>query len=131
MRTLIIFFGSVAGIYLLSLLTLFISGRKTDARAIGGFIPDCIILFKSLVNDSAVPKRYKIMLLLTLGTLISPVDLIPDFLPVVGQLDDAVLVLLALRYIVRHIGSATAIRHWPGPDASLKVLLKLASLKHK
>lgn len=129
MRTLIIIIVSLIGIYLLSLFSLFITGRKTDARAIGGFIPDCIVFFKNLITDPQVSIHYKVILVFLLGSLISPIDLIPDFIPVVGQLDDAVLIMLALRYIVKRIGKESATRHWPGPEKSLSILLKLSGLK--
>jgi len=131
MRTLIIILVSIIGIYILSLISLFVSGRKTDARAIGGFIPDCLVFFKNLIKDPAVPMHYKVMLFLLLGSLISPIDLIPDFIPVVGQLDDAILIMLALRYIVKRIGKESAVKHWPGPENSLLVLLKLSGLSRK
>lgn len=129
MRTLIIIVASLIGIYILSLFSLFFSGRKTDARAIGGFIPDCIVFFKNLITDPQVPVHYKLILIFLLGSLISPIDLIPDFIPVVGQLDDAILIILALRYIVKRIGEESATRHWPGPEKSLGILLKLSGLK--
>ena len=131
MRILIIIIASIIGIYILSLISLFISGRKTDARAIGGFIPDCLVFFKNLIKDSDVPMPYKVMLFLLLGSLISPIDLIPDFIPVVGQLDDAVLIMLALRYIIKRIGKESAVKHWPGPEKSLLVLLKLSGLSSR
>lgn len=131
MRTLIIIVASLIGIYLLSLFSLFITGRRTDARAIGGFIPDCLVFFKNLITDPQVPIHYKVILIFLLGSLISPIDLIPDFIPIVGQLDDAVLIMLALRYIVKRIGEESATKHWPGPEKSLEVLLKLSGLKKR
>ena len=129
MRTLIIIVASLIGMYLLFLFSLFLTGRKTDARAIGGFIPDCIVFFKNLITDPQVPIHYKVILIFLLGSLISPIDLIPDFIPIVGQLDDAILIMLALRYIVKRIGDESATRHWPGPEKSLGILLKLSGLK--
>ncbi len=131
MRMLIIILASLVGLYALSLFSLFITGRRTDARAIGGFIPDCLVFFKNLITDPDVPVIYKVILIFLLGSLISPIDLIPDFIPVVGQLDDAVLIMLALRYIVKRIGEDSATKHWPGPEKSLGILLKLSGLKRR
>jgi len=98
-------------------------------RAIVGFIPDCIVLFKNLVKDEEVPSRYKLTLILLVAYLVSPIDIIPDFIPVLGQLDDAAIVGLALRYILKGAGPELLAKNWPGPQSSLNTLLKLASVK--
>ncbi len=129
MRTLLIILGVALGLYLLFILVLIGLGKRTHARAIGGFIPDCIILFKRLVQDSRMSKRYKFELGLLIGYLALPIDLIPDFIPVAGQLDDAIIVVLVLRRIVKSVGVEVIKEHWPGPPSSLNVILKLAGYK--
>ena len=103
------------------------AGRGTDARAIAGFIPDCIVLFHRLLGDPRMPRKYRVVVVALLGYLALPFDVIPDFIPVVGQLDDAVVVALALRAILRGGGPDLIEQHWPGPPSSLSLILKLAS----
>jgi uncharacterized membrane protein YkvA (DUF1232 family) len=105
---------------------LLIAGRRDDARALAGFIPDCLVLVRRLLRDPAVPRRRKLLLALLLGYLASPIDLVPDFVPVAGQADDAVVVALVLRALVRGGGRELVRRHWPGPERSLEALLRLA-----
>jgi uncharacterized membrane protein YkvA (DUF1232 family) len=116
-------------LYAAVVVVLIVAGRRTDARAVAGFIPDCIVLFKRLLGDPAVPRRRKLVLALLVAYLAMPIDLIPDFIPVAGQLDDAILVGLALRGIVRGGGPDLVRRHWPGPEPSLKVVLRLAGAR--
>jgi uncharacterized membrane protein YkvA (DUF1232 family) len=61
-----------------------------------------------------------------LGYLALPFDLVPDFIPVAGQLDDAIVVALTLRVILRHVGRGMIEEHWPGPRSSLALILRLA-----
>jgi uncharacterized membrane protein YkvA (DUF1232 family) len=103
-----------------------LAGRSADARAVAGFVPDCIVLFKRLLGDSRMPRRYRAMVVAMLGYLAPPFDLTPDFIPVAGQLDDAVVVVLTLRAILRCGGLEMIEEHWPGPRSSLSLMLKLA-----
>ena len=112
--------------YLAVIVVLALTGRRAQARAIGGFVPDCAVLFARLARDPAVPRRRRLALVALAAYLASPIDLVPDFLPVAGQADDAVLVVLALRWILGGSGPALLECHWPGPDGSLAVLLRLA-----
>jgi uncharacterized membrane protein YkvA (DUF1232 family) len=105
---------------------LVLAGRRSDARAVAGFVPDCIVLFQRLLGDSRMPRRYRAVVVALLGYLALPFDVIPDFIPVAGQLDDAVVVVLALRAILRGGGIEMIEEHWPGPRSSLSLILKLA-----
>ena len=116
-------------LYAAFVLFLYFSGRRSAARAISGFIPDCIVLFKRLISDKHVALRYKIVLCLLLAYLIFPIDLVPDFIPVAGQFDDAIIVALALRLVLGGAGPELAAKHWPGPESSLQLLLKIARIK--
>lgn len=98
------------------------AGRRGEALAVARFVPDCVVLFKRLLGDPRIPRRRKLLLLVVLAYLASPLDLVPDFLPVVGQLDDAILVVLALRALMRAAGSAMLRELWPGPEASRRVI---------
>ena len=88
-------------LYALLVLALVLAGRREDARAVAGFIPDCVVLVRRLLADPLVPRRRKVVLALLLAYLVSPIDLVPDFIPVAGQLDDALAVVLVLRYVMR------------------------------
>ena len=103
-----------------------LAGRSADARAVAGFVPDCIVLFQRLLGDSRMPRRYRAIVVALLGYLALPFDVIPDFIPVAGQLDDAVVVVLTLRAILRAGGLEMIEEHWPGPRSSLSLSLKLA-----
>jgi uncharacterized membrane protein YkvA (DUF1232 family) len=94
-------------------------------RAVAGFIPDCIVLMRRLLGDPRVPRRHKLMLGLLVPYLASPIDLIPDFIPVIGLLDDALLVALVLRRVLRAGGAELLHEHWPGPEESLRVVLRV------
>jgi uncharacterized membrane protein YkvA (DUF1232 family) len=108
-------------------LALVAAGRRTHARAVAGFVPDLAVLFKRLLGDRRIPRRRKLAIGALAAYLASPIDLVPDFIPVVGQLDDAILAVLILRGVIRDAGEAVVREHWPGPEASLGPLLRLAS----
>jgi uncharacterized membrane protein YkvA (DUF1232 family) len=84
------------------------------------------VLIKRLLGDDRVPRRAKVALWLVLPYLALPFDLIPDFIPVLGQLDDALLVAAALAYVVRRAGREVVAEQWPGSEAGLATLLRLA-----
>lgn len=101
-------------------------GRHAGARALVTFIPDCVILLTRLARDPRVTRRRKLLLLGLVAYVALPFDLIPDFIPVVGQLDDALVVALVLRSLVRSGGEPLIRELWPGPEESLAVVLRLA-----
>ena len=90
------------------------------------FIPDCLVLFKRLLADRRVPRRAKLALALLIAYLAMPFDLVPDFIPVAGQLDDAILVAATIAYIARVAGRETVEELWPGSARGLRVVLALA-----
>ena len=118
--------GIPLGLYVAIVLAFILAGRREDARALAGFVPDCVVLFSRLLRDRRLPRRHKLLVAALIPYLALPFDLIPDFVPVAGQLDDAVLVAFVLRRIVR--ANPDLIReHWPGPPSSLGLVLRLAS----
>jgi uncharacterized membrane protein YkvA (DUF1232 family) len=117
--------AAVVAVYALAVVALVIAGRRGDARALATFIPDCIVLVKRLLDDPRVPRRRKLLLAALVVYLASPIDLVPDFVPVAGQLDDAIVVALVLRAIVRAGGDDLLREHWPGPERSLDVIRRL------
>jgi uncharacterized membrane protein YkvA (DUF1232 family) len=120
--------GVVAALlaYVLFLSLLVVAGRRAETRAVAGFVPDFVILFRRLLADRRVPRRRKLVLAALIPYLAMPFDLVPDFIPVAGYLDDAVIVALALRHVLRGSGPELVEEHWPGPAASLALILRLA-----
>jgi uncharacterized membrane protein YkvA (DUF1232 family) len=116
----------VVAVYAAAVAALAVAGRRGDAAALARFVPDCVVLAKRLVGDPRVPRRSKVALVLVLGYLVCPIDLVPDFIPVAGQLDDAVMVALVLRHLVRAAGPQVVRDHWPGSQRSLDVVLAVA-----
>jgi uncharacterized membrane protein YkvA (DUF1232 family) len=116
--TLVVYAAALAGLAL--------AGRRGDARALATFIPDCLVLFRALLRDPRVPTRRKVLLGALLAYVAMPIDLVPDFIPVAGQLDDAIIVALVLRSMLRAGGPELLREHWPGPDRSVDVVLRLA-----
>jgi uncharacterized membrane protein YkvA (DUF1232 family) len=112
--------------YLALVATLLLAGRRTEARALARFIPDCLVLLRRLIGDQRVPRRRKLVLLALVTYLSIPIDLVPDFIPVAGQLDDVLVAALALRYALRSGGPELLRQHWPGPDQSLQAVMRLA-----
>jgi uncharacterized membrane protein YkvA (DUF1232 family) len=84
------------------------------------------VLVHRLLHDPRVPRRRKLLLVGLIAYLALPFDLVPDFIPVAGQLDDVIIVVLVLRQVLRGGGEALLREHWPGPEASLRIVLRAA-----
>jgi uncharacterized membrane protein YkvA (DUF1232 family) len=118
-------FAAVTAAYASLVVALLLLGRRHDARAFAGFIPDCIVLVKRLLGDPRVARRHKLLLAALVAYLAMPIDVVPDFIPVAGQADDALVVALVLRAVLRASGPERLREHWPGPESSLALLLRL------
>ncbi len=88
-------------------------------------MPDVIRLTRRLAADRTLPRALRVRLWLLLGYLVCPVDLIPDFLPVIGYADDAVVASLVLRSVGRSAGLDAIRRHWPGTDDGLATVQRI------
>ena len=122
---LLIAIGLILTLYALVVLAFVLAGKRQDARALAGFVPDCAVLLTRLMRDKRLPRRHKLLVAALVPYLAMPFDLIPDFIPVAGQLDDAILVALVLRRVVKKEPGLVK-EHWPGPPSSLAVILRLA-----
>ncbi len=113
-------------LWLALVLALLIAGRRALAREIASLVPNLTRLFAGLLRDGRVPLRAKIVLGATALYLASPVDLIPDFIPIVGSFDDAIVAAFALRYVLGATPAGVVSEHWRGDPATLTRLLRLA-----
>ncbi len=117
-----------AVIYASVLLGLILAGRRVAAKELATLLPNLLLLFKDLARDPRVPRGAKVWIVIGGLWLASPIDLLPEFLPVIGPLDDAVVAALVLRYLVRRAGVQVVAEHWRGEPATLARLLKAARI---
>jgi uncharacterized membrane protein YkvA (DUF1232 family) len=92
-------------------------------KDLAGFLPACLTTVRRLRNDPRVPRRAKVAILLAGLWLLSPIDLLPEFLPVIGPLDDVLVVALALRYAARSVPRPVLLEAWPADPRLLERLL--------
>ncbi len=125
--------GVVAGIlllwFVLVLALLWLGRRHGDPSRLGDvlrLVPDVIRLLRRLAADPTLPRGVRVRLALLVGYLLLPIDLIPDFIPVIGYADDALIVVWALRSVTRSVGPDALDRHWPGNPEGLAALKLLA-----
>jgi uncharacterized membrane protein YkvA (DUF1232 family) len=102
--------------------------RMDTARAVAVFVPNCAVLFSRLARDGRIPRRHRALVALLALYLASPIDIVPDFVPVLGQLDDAIVVAVLLRRLLRTAGPEILEEHWPGSASSLVRLRTLAGM---
>jgi uncharacterized membrane protein YkvA (DUF1232 family) len=113
-------------LWLLAVLVFLWLGRKTLARELLTLLPNLVRLFRGLLGDERVPRSSKVLLLLGAVWLASPIDLIPEFLPGIGPIDDAVVAGLVLRHVVKRAGPDVVRDHWRGDPRTSAVLLRAA-----
>ena len=92
-------------------------------KDLAGFLPACLTTMRRLRNDPRVPRRAKIAIILAGLWLLSPIDLLPEFLPVIGPLDDVVVIALALRSAARSVPRRVLLDAWPADPRLLERLL--------
>jgi uncharacterized membrane protein YkvA (DUF1232 family) len=115
-----------AGLMVASWAALVVLARRLPPgplRELARFIPDCLTIIRRLRGDPRVPRRAKVAVVLAGLWLASPIDLLPEFLPVIGPLDDVVVVALALRYAARQVPRELVLDAWPGDPRLLERLL--------
>ncbi|MGY1745694.1 YkvA family protein [Blastococcus sp. SYSU D00695] len=128
--TLLAVVGGVLVLWAL-LLALLWRSRPADltVREALRLLPDLVRLVERLARDREVPRGVRVRLWLLLAYLLSPIDLVPDVVPVLGYADDVVVVALALRAVVRRAGADALDRAWPGSPAGLAVVRRLAGVR--
>ncbi len=127
--------GVLAGlvvVYVVLLAALWVVARRhpesVSARDALRLLPDVLRLVRRLAADPTLPRGLRVRLVLLLVYLASPIDLIPDVVPVIGYADDAVIVALVLRSVVRRAGPDALQRHWPGSPGGLAAVHRLAGV---
>jgi uncharacterized membrane protein YkvA (DUF1232 family) len=128
-RTLLIALGIAASVWAVSIVGLLVVGRRTAAGQLATLLPNLVRLFHALVRDSRVPRSSKVLLGLAIAWFVWPIDLVPEFIPVVGPLDDVVVAALVLRHVLRKAGPDVIAEHWSGDHATLGILLRVASAR--
>lgn len=124
--TWLVVLGAALVLYAVAILALVLAGRRAHAVAIARLIPDSLLLVKRLATHDRVPRRTR-WLLAGVGLYLAfPIDLVPDFIPVAGQLDDALVVGLAVRAVLRAAGPGVVEECWPGPPEGLAIVRRLA-----
>jgi uncharacterized membrane protein YkvA (DUF1232 family) len=101
---------------------------QTGLRDALRLLPDAVRLIKRLAGDRCLPRGVRVRLLLLLAYLALPFDLVPDFIPVLGYADDAVVVVLVLRSVARSAGPEALERHWPGTPDGLAAVRRLVGI---
>ena len=107
-----------------AILVLVAVGRRTQARELAVLIPNLLFLFRGLIKDERVPRSSKLWLGFAVAWIASPIDLIPEFIPVAGPLDDAIVAVLVLRHVLRRSERAVIEAHWRGDPKTLESILR-------
>lgn len=109
--------ATVLSVWLVLLAVLWaVRPRGADVGQLVRLVPDLVRLGRNLLADSTVPLSVRLALVGLLAWLLSPIDLVPEFIPVLGPLDDVIVAVLVLRFVGRRLGHAELRRHWPGTD---------------
>jgi uncharacterized membrane protein YkvA (DUF1232 family) len=116
----------LALVWAILVVALIVAGREGAAREVTAFLPNLVLLFRGLATDERVPRRAKIALIVGGLYLAMPIDLIPDFIPVAGQADDAIVAAAVLRFVLGSTKRSVLYEHWRGDPQTLDRLLKVA-----
>jgi signal transduction histidine kinase len=119
---------AIAVLWLAVLLLPWLTGRKAAVRELALLLPNLARLFHGLLNDPRVPVGSKVLVLIGLAWFASPIDLIPEFVPVIGPLDDAIVGALILRHVVRTAGRTVVTEHWHGDPQVLALIFRAAGI---
>jgi uncharacterized membrane protein YkvA (DUF1232 family) len=99
--------------------------KGVPLRELLGLIPDVLRLLRSVIGDRSAPADVRLVLIGLLAWILSPIDLIPEFIPVLGPLDDVVVAVVAMRYVRRRVGVADLRARWAGTDDGFALLLRV------
>ena len=123
-RGVLIGIGIAVAIWLVAVVVLVALGRRSQARELATLIPNLLRLFRGLLRDPRVPRASKLWLAFAVVWIASPIDLIPEFIPVAGPLDDAIVAALVLRYLLKNTSQDVLFEHWRGDPATLGAIVR-------
>jgi uncharacterized membrane protein YkvA (DUF1232 family) len=130
-RGLLIGIGIAFAVWAVAVLVLIGSGRRSEARALATLLPNLLVLFRGLLTDRRVPRSAKVWLGLAVVWIASPIDLVPEFIPIAGPLDDAIVATLALRCLLRRAPRPLLFEHWRGDPATLEAIIGRVREPHR
>jgi uncharacterized membrane protein YkvA (DUF1232 family) len=132
MQILIGIASALATVWLLIALALIRARQRGDQlRPLLRLVPDLARLLTRLARDRTIPRRVRARILIAIAYNVQPINLIPDFIPVIGLLDNVAVTTWAIRSTIKHAGGDTITRHWPGTPQGLATLNRLARLNHQ
>lgn len=123
LRSLLIGLGIAGAVWAIAVVGLMVAGRRSTARELVTLIPNLILLFRGLVRDPRVPRPAKAWLWFAVGWVASPIDLVPEFIPIAGPLDDVIVAALVLRHVLKRSGRPVVFEHWRGNPATLEAIV--------
>lgn len=113
----------LVGVWIVAIAGLAIAGRRSAARALATLLPNLVVLFRGLLGDPRVSRGSKALAWFAVVWVASPIDLIPEFIPIAGPLDDAIVAALVLRHVLRRSGAEVVAEHWRADPATLNLIL--------
>jgi uncharacterized membrane protein YkvA (DUF1232 family) len=128
-RTWLEWIGVAVAIWVVAIVVLFLVGRRLAARELATLLPNLVRMCRTLLRDPRVPRGSKMLVGFAVLWFISPIDLVPEFIPVLGPLDDAILAALVVRHLVKRAGREVVAEAWPGDPATLERMFRLARVR--
>jgi uncharacterized membrane protein YkvA (DUF1232 family) len=128
-RTWLEWIGVAIAVWVLAIVVLFLVGRRLAARELATLLPNLVRMCRTLLRDPRVPRGSKVLVGFAVVWFVSPIDLVPEFIPVLGPLDDAILAALVVRHLVRRAGREVVAEAWPGDPSTLERMFRLARVR--
>jgi uncharacterized membrane protein YkvA (DUF1232 family) len=128
-RTWLLWIGVGVSVWVVAVVVLFLVGRRLAARELATLLPNLVRMCRTLLRDPRVPRGSKVLVGFAVVWFVSPIDLVPEFIPVLGPLDDAILAALVVRHLVKRAGREVVAEAWPGDAATLERMLRLARVR--
>jgi uncharacterized membrane protein YkvA (DUF1232 family) len=125
MRTLLLGLAAAVAAWIVLIVALALAGRRTAARELATLLPNLAFLLRGLLRDARVRRSDKVLLWVGVVWIASPIDLVPEFIPFLGPLDDVIVAALILRRIIRRAGPEILTQHWRGDAATLERITRL------